>query len=127
MRTFQLDKLVRDNIVPFTKARGGSADYELLEREALQKALVEKIIEEAKELQDGDLSVDELADLQEIIDELTTQIGSSRKQVAEKQAKKRTMNGGFSKGHYVKTVTLPAENKWAKYYASNPERFPEVI
>lgn len=76
MRTFQLNKLVRNKIVQFTLDWGGSVRFKKLENDDLNEALVDKLIEEAGELKKSGLSVDEIADLQEIIDQLCR--GSTR-------------------------------------------------
>lgn len=125
-RTFRLQKLVRDNIVEFNIARGGAVDYKTLEDDELQQALVTKIIEEAKELLNDDISVSELADLQEIIDQIAENAGISKEEIAAAQAEKNTKNGAFKKGHFIETLTLPEGNEWIGYYAADPERFPEL-
>ena len=89
-------------------------------------ALVEKLIEEAKELKSAKMSVEEIADLQEIIDQICKNLKISSQELAHVQKAKRDKNGGFENGDFIETVTLPADNKWAKYYAADPDRFPEV-
>lgn len=125
-RTFKLNKLVRDNIVQIHLDMGGQLTYKVLPRERQTAALLKKLIEEVKELQAGQLSIGEIADLQEIIDQIISNLDLSKKEIAVIQAKKRRSNGGFKKGHYIKTVSLPADNKWAHYYANDPARFPEI-
>jgi len=127
-RTFKLNKLVRDKIVPIHLEMGGkgSVNYKTLSGKKLTNALLQKLIEEAKELKTSDLSVGELADLQELVEALAAHLGTSHKDLAKRQAKKRQTNGAFKKGYFVDTVTLPADNKWAKYYAADPKRFPEI-
>ena len=124
-RTFRLDKLVRDKIVPY-HMKFGDAKYKTLTGDKLTKALLKKLIEEASELRNSDLSVGELADLQELVDTLAAHLKVSKQELAKRQAEKRRTNGGFKKGHFIDTVTLPASNKWAKYYAADPKRFREV-
>jgi predicted house-cleaning noncanonical NTP pyrophosphatase (MazG superfamily) len=124
-RTFKLNKLVRDKIVQYHLDHG-DAKYSVLSGDKLTKALLKKIIEEASELRTSDLSVGELADLQELVDSLAKHLGVSKKELAKRQSEKRRKNGAFKKGHYIDTVTLPADNKWAKYYAADSERFPEI-
>jgi hypothetical protein len=74
MRTFKLNKLVRDLIVEFNTARGGLVKFKTLSGKELKNA----------------------------------------------------KNGAFKKGHFIENLSLPADNEWVKYYASDPERFPEV-
>ena len=125
-RTFKLNKLVRDGIIEFTIGYGGSAKYKVLKGHKLNEALIDKLIEEARELKNEGLSVEELADLQEIISQLAKNLKITDTEIAEAQAKKRAKNGGFTEGHFIKTLTAPANSKWAGYYGSDPKRFPEV-
>jgi predicted house-cleaning noncanonical NTP pyrophosphatase (MazG superfamily) len=125
-RTFKLNKLVRDKIARSTQEQGGTVDYRTLKNKELTEALLTKLIEEANELKTSDFTVGELADLQELIDALIEHLGISKTELANNQKKKRNRNGGFKKGHFIDTVTLPADNKWAKYYAADPKRFPEI-
>ncbi len=125
-RTFRLNKLVRDRIVQTHFDMGGGVKYKTVSGDKLTKALLKKIIEEATELRYSDLSVGELADLQELVDSLTEHLKLSKNDLKKRQAEKRRTNGGFKKGHFIDTVTLPASNKWAKYYAADPKRFPEI-
>jgi predicted house-cleaning noncanonical NTP pyrophosphatase (MazG superfamily) len=125
-RTFKLNKLVRDNIVQLHFDLGGEVKYKTLTGKKLTDALLKKLIEEATELKTSNLSVGELADLKELVDALAAHWGTEKDFLSKRQAVKRKQNGGFTKGHFIDTVTLPANNKWAKYYAADPKRFPEV-
>jgi predicted house-cleaning noncanonical NTP pyrophosphatase (MazG superfamily) len=125
-RTFKLDKLVRDKIVESTEAQGGEVKYRVIKGENLTKALLTKLIEEAKELKTSDLSVGELADLQELVDALAVHLGVSKSELTKQQKEKKARNGAFKKGHFIDRLTLPADNKWAKYYAADHKRFPEI-
>ena len=125
-RTFKLNKLVRDKIVQSTESQGGVVRYRTLKGEELTKALVTKLIEEANELKTSDLSVGELADLKELVEALATHLGTNEKDLSKQQLDKRKKNGAFKKGHFINQLTLPADNKWAKYYAADPKRFPET-
>ena len=125
-RTFKLNKLVRDKIVQSTEAQGGTVDYKVLRGKELNDALVAKLIEEAKELQTAELTAEEIADLKEIIDQIAANLKITDKILAEVQHKKRAKNGGFIKGHYIKKLSLPADNQWSDYYAADPKRFPEI-
>ena len=125
-RTFKLNKLVRDNIVQLHFDLGGEVKYKTLTGKKLTDALLKKLIEEATELKTSNLSIGELADLKELVDALAAHLGTEKGYLSKRQAVKRKQNGGFKKGHFIDTVTLPANNKWAKYYAADPKRFPKI-
>lgn len=125
-RTFRLNKLVRDKIVKLTIGYGGTVNYKKLSGKKLTTTLVEKLLEETKELQASKLTADELADLKEIIEQIAKNLKITDRELTAAQTKKRSKNGGFTKGHFIETLTLPADNEWAKYYAADPKRFPEI-
>ena len=125
-RTFKLNKLVRDEIVQSTEVQDGVVNYKKLSGTELTAALIQKLAEEIEELKGANFSASELADLKEIIEQLAKNLKITDEQLKAVQTKKRQDNGAFEKGHFIKTLTLPADNKWAKYYAADPKRFPEV-
>lgn len=125
-RTFKLNKLVRDKIVDSTEAQGGEVKYKQLTGSKLNQALLDKLIEEAKELKNSEMSVSELADLKEILIALRENLKIHAGELEDMRRKKAKSNGRFKKGHYVERLTLAADNKWAKYYAADPKRFPEI-
>lgn len=127
MRTFRLNKLVRDKIIKSTEAQGGEVQFRRLSKGEKIEALIDKIIEEAMELAASESAVSEIADIREALLQLAREHGITEEDILLEQERKLVKNGGFEKGHFIKTLTLPADNEWAKYYASDPKRFPEII
>lgn len=125
-RTFRLNKLVRDKIIELTEGYGGSVESKTLTGRQFNYALIDKLIEEAEELKNSNKPAGELADLQEIIGQLAKNLKITEEEITKIQSEKRAKNGGFTQGHYVKTLTAPGDSQWADYYASDPKRFPEV-
>lgn len=128
MRTFQLNKLVRDKIVQLQQVSGGEVNYEKITGPAYLQALVAKLKEESEELQASNKKelLKELADIQEVIDAIVIAIGETREQLQHQQAAKREKAGGFEEGLYIHSVTLQDSDAWAAYYAREPNRFPEI-
>lgn len=116
-RTFRLEKLVHDGIVQAHLDEGGTVDFEVYEGEARVKALEDKLPEEIEE-QARAKSDSEKYKEQQDVDNILFALG-------------RLARSGFvptktfDKGHFIHTVTLPAESPWSDYYATDPERFPE--
>ncbi len=125
-RTFRLNKLVRDEIVPDIIRGGGEVvRVQLQTREQKRQALLAKIVEEAQEFGVSS-TVSEVADLQEAVDQLVANEGFTPEEVRQKQDEKREKVGGFGRGYFIETVTLPDDNQWVPYYAADPEKYPEV-
>lgn len=96
----QYPKLVRDKIPEIIKMNDGvSVPTRILTDDKEYEAAVrQKIIEEATELAAADTddhTVEELADLEELVDELLTLKNIDRKRVNAAQDAKRQKRGGF--------------------------------
>lgn len=128
MRRFQLNKLVRDNIIADMQRMGQTVEYRKLEQKEYLQALRGKLIEEAREisLDDAESTLKELADVQEVIDQLVTTLGATGDELQELQRKKRAKLGSFKKKLYVETLTLEDNDPWVEYYAKEPDRFKEI-
>ncbi len=121
MKTFRLNKLVKDKILDLMQEQGQKVTYRILEDEEFEQRIKEKIVEEAKEyLVSGDAK--ELDDLLEII--------LAAKQVAnptaEISAKGEIVKSSFKKRIFVETVTMENDSTWARYYQGDPVRFQEL-
>lgn len=130
MPTFKYAKLVRDNIPGWHREKGHTVMGRQLTKDELRDALIVKLHEEADEVS-GALSseelVEEIGDVQQIINDLCAVMGVAKEDVAAIIAKKTGRKGGFLKGEYIDTVTIPDENdKWAQYCRQAPEKYPEV-
>lgn len=130
MPTFQYKKLVRDNIRQFHEDKGHIVRGTTLTGAKLRRALCEKLHEEADEV-DGALSRDELieeiADVRQILDDLCSIEGISEKELKQVQQKKIEYKGGFKKGSFIDTVTMPNDDdEWVRYCRENPQKYPEL-
>jgi predicted house-cleaning noncanonical NTP pyrophosphatase (MazG superfamily) len=91
-------KLVRDRIPEIIQTNRSTCEIEVMDEEAYQQALREKLIEEAQEAAsaDGQHLISELADLYEVIDTLMACYHISPSQVQDEQIQRRAARGGFS-------------------------------
>jgi predicted house-cleaning noncanonical NTP pyrophosphatase (MazG superfamily) len=91
------NKLVRDLIPGIIEHSGNKYEIEVMTDEDYHSALLEKLVEEAKEIVTAkpDELVEELADLYEVIDSIMEIHSVSHKAVTEKQAQRRETRGGF--------------------------------
>jgi predicted house-cleaning noncanonical NTP pyrophosphatase (MazG superfamily) len=126
---FLLNKLVRDKLVEEFKRMNQKATYRSLTRQEHVGALKSKIIEEAKEIPvDGGTEelVAELADLQQVLDDLKALMNVTDEQVGVVQRHKYEKKGGFLAGRYVNSIELRDDDPWLPYYRDHPELFPET-
>lgn len=101
MKTY--NKLVRDRIPEIIKRNGQECITEILSDEAYVKALDEKLYEEMEEYQ-RDKSIDELADLLEVVYSVAKARGWSVDELENVRIKKAEKRGGFDDRIYLKEV-----------------------
>ncbi|KKR29861.1 MAG: hypothetical protein UT61_C0020G0009 [Candidatus Woesebacteria bacterium GW2011_GWA1_39_8] len=128
MKKFKFEKLVRDKIVEGIKKSGGKPKFRTLSKHKYIKELKRKLIEEAQELplKDKRELVKEIADVQEVLDNLIDVLGISKKELKNLQREKNKKAGSFKKRHYISHVELKKDDEWVTYYKSNADRYPEI-
>lgn len=128
MLKFRFNKLVRDKIVENQIASGAKPHYHVLSNQQHKTELVNKIIEEAKEItkaSPNDIAA-EIADVQQAVDDLKEKFGLTDIDIAKAQKVKNEKNGPFKKGIYVDYVEVDKNDNWAEYYQKNADRYPEI-
>ena len=90
------NKLIRDNIPEIIASKGRNAIVHTADEKEYWEKLKEKLAEEVKEFIDAE-SLEELADIIEVIDAMMAYKKFSREELANVQDKKRTERGGFKK------------------------------
>jgi len=129
MPTFKLNKLVRDKFRGIYEDMGQKPVYKKLSSIEHKTSLKNKIIEEVAELDVTDEQsriIDEVADLRQILDDLTILCGITEDQVKLAQKAKFDKKGGFTDGVFVETIELNDGDEWVGYYRKDPDVFPEV-
>ncbi len=128
-KKFKLAKLVRDNIVPLTIRNGSSPKYRKLSNKEYKIELILKLREEITEVS-PDLGreelLQELADINEVLKYLMGVLKIDNETLQKIQRKKTRKVGGFDKKHYIDYIDCDENDPWFKYYAKNPNKFPEI-
>lgn len=88
------DKLVRDRIIEIIEAKGEIAKWHVADDAEYRLKLREKLLEEVEEFLAAE-SVEEMADVFEVIDALLTLKGWTREDILKIQQEKRLKRGGF--------------------------------
>lgn len=94
------NKLVRDKIPQTIAENGGKAEYRTLSEAEYLHYLEAKLDEEVGEYH-RDKSLEELADILEVVYALAATAGCSLEQLTEIYEKKHTARGGFEKRYYL--------------------------
>lgn len=102
-KSIKYNKLIRDKIPEIIEAKGSKAVIEILDNASFKKYLDTKLAEELKEYQESD-SVEELADLVEIIYALLEYKGISMEQFEKIRIAKAEDRGMFKKRLLLKEV-----------------------
>lgn len=89
------NKLVRDKIPQIIEDNGQKSVTRILDKEEYMFALEQKLDEEVQEFH-RDKSLEELADILEVVYALTEAKGYTREQLTETCDHKRNVRGGFS-------------------------------
>lgn len=103
MAIIQYNKLVRDRIPEIIEAQGKTCLCETMEDAEYLRMLDEKLNEELAEYQ-ADKSLEELADLMEVVRAVAEARGSSIDEIERIRAEKAAKRGGFAKKLLLKEV-----------------------
>ena len=130
IRRFKINKLVRDNIEQFFLRSGAvQVNKKTLSAAEFDAALRDKISEEALEVceaKTGDELVSECADVMEVLDALLQLHDRSWDEVLAIGEQKATERGTYTKRLFIDSVDLPDGSEAARYYAANPQKYPEL-
>lgn len=128
MSTYILNKLVRDNIPANQEETNQRPVYHKLTPSEHITALLDKLLEEAREIPHDNKAeaTKEIADVQQVVDDLLHILNISKQEIQDAQDKKRACNGAFLEGYFVESVSPDDGSDWDTYYASEPDRFRKV-
>lgn len=129
MPTFIFNKLIRDKLKDEYVKLDHKATYIKLTDVELFEALKQKIVEEANEIPvDGTKEdiISELADVQQVIDDIAKRVGVTAEEISDVKQKKFDKKGGFAGGLFVEKVELNDDDEWVAYYRKYPDRFKEI-
>lgn len=101
MKTY--NKLVRDKIPEVIASDGKRANTRILNDKEYRKELIKKLQEEARELQENP-SVEELADIKELVIAIRESLKIHAGQLEDVRRKKATERGRFKKKIFLETV-----------------------
>lgn len=110
----EFNKLVRDKVPSNIEGVGEVVNKTRLHGEWFERALLEKLIEEAFEVLDAvdqESIINELADVLEVVDGILSHLGVSKKELQIQQDQKRERAGGFKDGFVLLDTKNPLPTK----------------
>jgi predicted house-cleaning noncanonical NTP pyrophosphatase (MazG superfamily) len=128
---FRYAKLVRDNIPAIIVKDGAKVQKKVLSQKSYELELKKKLLEESSELleaKDRTEMLSELADLEEILDNLRAALHIGKAELKSVQAKKRLKNGSFRRRFYVDHIVADnhTDPAWLRYHLKNKKKFPLI-
>lgn len=129
MVKFVCNKIGRDKGPERFQSQDITCHYKHLEGHELAKALKEKLIEEAYEVQEAanpQELISELADILEVINGLCKAHSISLKEIETIKEEKHHEHGGFEKGFYVETIEMDESNPRVEHFRKSPQKYPEI-
>ena len=128
MRSFLLNKLVRDKVFVSMQELGQKITHRQLDDKDFAHELKRKLLEEASEfdLKNPEKAAEELADILEVVEALGKEIGKDFGALREIQAARQKERGAFAQRIFIERLDLEDNDPWVTYYAKEPERFREV-
>lgn len=100
---YTYNKLIRDNNVKIMEDKGCKVRYEILDNERYGEELDKKLKEEVEEYLE-DYSIEEMADVMEVIYAILEYRGTSMEEVEKVRIEKRDRKGAFKKKVFLKDV-----------------------
>lgn len=129
IRSFKMGKLIRDQIPRILRDKGIVVHEKVMEQEEFIQKLKDKLLEEGEEVkqtQNNEDLLDELADLLEVVQALSSATGLTMQQIEDKRIEKRKSRGGFEGRLFSHRVDLEEDNQEITYYLNKLKQYPEV-
>ncbi len=104
MATINYQKLVRDKIPEIILADGQTPETRILSDEEYRTRLLEKLVEEAKELLESNGDMGERADVAEVLKALDTSLNFSAEDIEDARSHKAEKRGGFEQKIFLEKV-----------------------
>lgn len=130
MRYFLVNKLIRDKILD-SMIKGGQEPQDIIKLNKRQfiSELIKKLVEEINEFKlakDKESIADEISDTEEALFYLKKELKISDSYIKKLRKQKKDKAGVFDKKIFIKSVGIPENNKWFRYYMNNPDKYPEI-
>lgn len=128
VKSFKMNKLIRDQIPNLMLAKGIVMHNKVLDKEEFIQKLKDKLLEECQEVNESQTSdelLEELADVLEVIHALSNVLDISIEQIEQKRIEKRKQKGGFEGRIFNHHVDVDEENPVITYF-SQKKKYTQI-
>lgn len=129
IKSFKVEKLIRDRVPIILREKGIVVHARAMEQEEFIQKLKDKLLEEAEEVRQSQTPeelLEELADLLEVIQTLSSATGLTMYEMERKRIEKRQVKGGFDEKVYNHRVEVEDTNPAIAYYLNKAAKYPET-
>jgi diadenosine tetraphosphate (Ap4A) HIT family hydrolase/predicted house-cleaning noncanonical NTP pyrophosphatase (MazG superfamily) len=129
IKRFKVDKLIRDKLPELMRSKGIVVHERVIESQEFISRLKEKLIEEAREVEQAetrDELAEELADVLEVVRTLAQENGISIDEIEKFRLNKREFKGGFDSRIYNPFIDIQEDSPAIAYYVSKANQYPEI-
>lgn len=129
IKSFKVEKLVRDQIPSILQAKGILMHQRVMEQEEFIQKLKDKLLEEGEEVRKAKNSLElleELADVLEVIQALSSASGLTMEEIEKKRIEKRSVKGGFEKKIFSQRIDIEESNQAIDCCLNKPAQYPQI-
>jgi diadenosine tetraphosphate (Ap4A) HIT family hydrolase/predicted house-cleaning noncanonical NTP pyrophosphatase (MazG superfamily) len=129
IKSFKVEKLIRDQVPSILRAKGIMVHERVMEQEEFIQRLKDKLLEEGEEVrqtQNAEELLEELADVLEVIQALSSATGLSMTEIERKRIEKRQVKGGFEDKIFNHRIDIEENNQAIAYYLNKSTQYPQT-
>ena len=129
VKSFRVEKLIRDQVPSLLRAKGIVVHERVMEQEEFIQRLKDKLLEEGEEVrqaQNTEELLEELADVLEVIQTLSSAAGLTMDEIERKRIEKRQVKGGFEEKIFNHRIDIEESNQAITYYLNKSSQYPQT-
>ena len=129
VKSFRVEKLIRDQVPSLLRAKGIVVHERVMKQEEFIQRLKDKLMEEGEEVrqaQNTEELLEELADVLEIIQTLSSAAGLTMDEIERKRIEKRQVKGGFEEKIFNHRIDIEESNQAITYYLNKSSQYPQT-
>lgn len=129
IKSFKIEKLVRDQVPSILRAKGIVVHERAMEQDEFLQKLKDKLLEEGEEVrqtQSSEELLEELADVLEVLQAISSTAGITMEEIEKKRIEKRQIKGGFEEKIFNHRIDIEDTNPAIAYYLNKSAQYPQT-